>query len=124
MTTDMTELQAQLKSEKAQLRTSLATISDRASEAVDWKHQVRTHPWESIAAAAVVGVIVGALTSGSSSRAPRNSAFPGSVSRRQPSPTITPEWNRLKAGIAGMVADRAIVVAQGFLDRATSKHGT
>lgn len=125
MTIDTMVLEQQLQDEKTGLRTNLQSIGTRASEAVDWRHRMRTHPAEMLGAAVVLGVVVGALTtrSAASTRGERQPVAGGGVNRHVSS-TVAPEWSRLKAGLAGMVADRAIVVAQDFLDGAMRRMRT
>ena len=115
------DLEKQLTVEKAQLRTSLETIGQRASEAVDWRHHVRERPLESLGVAMVVGAVVGALTSGShtQSRKVRAGRVTGDVHTFESPSTGLAEWNRLKAGLIGIVTDRAMVAAQEFVDHAT-----
>lgn len=123
MSADTMELEQQLVVEKDLLRTSLETIGNRASEALDWRHQVRAHPVEVIGAAAMVGVLVGVLTARPSqaSRKTRMGSEPGNGAADSAPAVVAPEWHRLKAGLVGLVADRAIVVAKGFLDGAMDR---
>lgn len=119
MPSSTVELERQLTVEKEQLRTSLERLGDRASDVVDWRHQVRQRPAASLGVAVLVGVVVGALTTRPSARR-RSDALherfddaPRPVSPR----AEMPEWTRLKAGLVGMLADRAVDVAQDFVDR-------
>ena len=115
------ELEKQLAVEKAQLRTSLESIGKRASDTVDWRHHVRARPVETLGIAVVLGVVVGALTSRPSARlrTARGATAEGNVPLRETPDASLPEWNRLKAGLVGIVADRAIIAAQDFLEHAT-----
>lgn len=116
------ELERQLTVEKEHLRTSLERLGDRASEVVDWRHQMRRRPAETLGVAVLVGVVVGAMTTRSSTRG-RTEAMDlagDDNSRRHPSHpprAELPEWTRLKAGLVGMLADRAVDVAQDLMDR-------
>lgn len=117
MSVETMSLEKQLTVEKAQLRTSLESIGHRASEAVDWRHHVRTRPVETLGAAMVLGAVVGALTA----RAQSPKIRPMREQERvgEPRGQLAPEWHRLKAGLIGMVTDRAMVAAQEFIDHAT-----
>ncbi|MDP1861908.1 MAG: hypothetical protein Q8K82_24830 [Gemmatimonadaceae bacterium] len=122
MTSRTIELERQLTVEKDRLRASLSSLGARASEAVDWRQQLREHPVEILGAAVVVGALLGALTGANRSRrgsgatdeeprAHRQYRDTHERSRRAPSP----EWLRLKHGLTGLAADRAILFAQNFL---------
>ncbi|GAB1343441.1 hypothetical protein [Gemmatimonas sp.] len=117
MTIDTRALERELHNEKTGLRTNLQSIGTRASEAVDWRHRVRTHPVEMLGIAAAVGVVVGVLTARSAARGgERRAGSRGPRPASRTSATLAPEWSRLKAGLAAMVADRAIVAAKDFFD--------
>lgn len=113
------ELERQLTVEKEQLRTSLERLGDRAGEVVDWRHQMRRHPAETLGVAVLVGVMVGAMTSRASAR--RRSEGMQTLTDDGMRPHAIraemPEWTRLKAGLVGMLADRAVDVAQDLVDR-------
>ena len=130
MTSTTIELERQLTVEKDQLRASLSSLGARASEAVNWRQQLRQHPVELLGAAVVVGALLGALTganrsrrgSGSTDEEPREHHQYRDTpenSRRAPSP----EWLRLKHGLTGLAADRAIVLAQHFLGKVSAAAG-
>lgn len=113
------ELERQLTVEKEHLRTSLERLGDRASEVVDWRHRMRRRPAETLGVAVLVGVVVGAMTTRSSARrSTEEMDLAGDDSSRRPPPRAElPEWTRLKAGLVGMLADRAVDVAQDLMDR-------
>jgi hypothetical protein len=116
------ELERQLQVEKLALRHSLDRLGTRASEAVDWRQHVRRRPVEALGAAMVFGAIVGAVVPRSSGRARsvRSAPAPMSMSSVHTTPSAArPEWNRLRDGLIGLLADRALVVAQDFLQRVT-----
>lgn len=116
------ELERQLQDEKLALRDSLDRLGTRASEAVDWRQHVRRRPVEALGAAMVLGAIVGAVVPRPSGRARsmRSAQAPmSSSSVHTTSSAARPEWNRLRDGLLGLLADRALVVAQDFLERVT-----
>lgn len=131
MTSRTIELERQLTVEKDQLRASLSSLGARASEAVNWRQQLRQHPVAILGAAVVVGALLGAVTganrsrrgsSGSTDEEPReHHQYRGTPdnSRRAPSP----EWQRLKHGLTGLAADRAILLAQHFLGTLSAAAG-
>ena len=130
MTSRIIELERQLTVEKDQLRASLSSLGARASEAVNWRQQLREHPVEILGAAGVVGALLGALTganrsrrgSGSTDEEPREHHQYRDTrenSRRTPSP----EWLRLKHSLTGLAADRAILFAQTFLGKVSATAG-
>ncbi len=119
MSVETMSLEKQLTVEKAQLRTSLESIGHRASEAVDWRHHVRTRPVETLGAAMVLGAVVGALTARSRAQSTKIRPMRGHEGIGEPRGQLAPEWHRLKAGLIGMVTDRAMVAAQEFIDHAT-----
>lgn len=119
MPSSTVELERQLTVEKEQLRTSLERLGDRASDVVDWRHHMRRRPAETLGVAVLVGVVVGALTSRSSTRRHAEGLHDFADDTLRPSPPRAelPEWTRLKTGLVGMLADRAVDVAQDFVDR-------
>lgn len=119
MPSSTVELERQLTVEKEQLRTSLERLGDRASEVVDWRHQIRRRPAETLGVAVLVGLVVGAMTTRSSTRRRAGGMHELADDGIRPHATRAemPEWTRLKAGLVGMLADRAVDVAQDFVDR-------
>jgi hypothetical protein len=119
MPSSTVELERQLIVEKEQLRSSLERLGDRASDVVDWRHHVRQRPAGTLGLAVLAGVVVGAITTRPAARRQAEGrAELGDESRRSGGArNELPEWSRLKAGLLGMLADRAIVVAQDFVDR-------
>jgi hypothetical protein len=61
------ELKQRLDEEKAQLKTTLHAIGDKASAAVDWRARFNDNPMGMLGAAIVAGALVGAITAGRSS---------------------------------------------------------
>lgn len=127
MPSSTVELERQLTVEKEQLRTSLERLGDRASDVVDWRHQVRQRPAASLGVAVLVGVVVGAITTRPSSARRRaevlHDGFDDAPRPSAPRAEM-PEWTRLKAGLVGMLADRAVDVAQDFVDRVVPRSRT
>lgn len=119
MPSSTVELERQLTVEKEQLRTSLERLGDRASEVVDWRHQMRRRPAETLGVAVLLGLVVGAMSTRSSTRRRSEGMHDFADDGNRPHATRAdrPEWTRLKAGLVGMLADRAVDVAQDFVDR-------
>jgi len=119
MSSAIVELERQLIVDKDQLRRSLKRLGDRASDAVDWRRHVRQRPAKTLGVALLVGVVLGALTSRPAARRPSATVGDamGGRSRVGGSRAERPEWSRLKAGLMGLLADRAVVVARDFVDR-------
>lgn len=125
MTSQTAELEKQLALEKYSLRESLATLGSRASDAVDWREHVRKRPVETLGVAAAVGAVLGALAFRETDRSHRT---PGGKRILEPNSEgaertdrsrSSPEWRRLKAGLMGMLADRALVMAREAMYAAT-----
>jgi len=114
MTTKSLELEIQLKTEKEQLRTSLARLSERANDALDWRQQFRRHPVPMFGAAMAAGLVLGAVTR--SARANPSSDPRGRGPRGARGQTPSVAWDRVKVGVSGMIADRAILAARDLLD--------
>lgn len=64
MTSRTRELKQRLDEEKAQLRSTLHALGDKASSAVDWRARFNDNPMGMIGAAAVAGALLGAITAG------------------------------------------------------------
>ncbi len=77
----------------------------------------------------VLGAIVGALVPRSSTpgqtehrrRSAQTSARAFNTTSSRDAAAARPEWNRLRDGLLGLLADRALVVAQDFLERVTDR---
>jgi hypothetical protein len=112
------DLEIELATEKERLRTSLARLSARANDALDWRQQFRRHPAGLLGAALAAGVVLGAATGGPSDRrrtqalGDTSAIARGRTRRNRPSGA----WDRVMAGVSGMLADRAILAARDLLD--------
>lgn len=115
------ELQRQLAVEQDGLRTSLESIGLRASDALDWRHHVRARPVAALATAVVTGLVIGAMTSRSGVQHRARPVVSGSAPTSPDAGRRSPMWGRFTAGLAGLLADRAIGLAQEFLDGATTR---
>ena len=116
------ELEKQLEQEKQLLRDSLSTLGSRAGDAVDWRQQVRKRPLGALGLAAAVGVAIGAMASRSGrSEGARIVESNGGSARRADRSNGSPEWQRLKAGLIGVLADRALVMANEAMKAVTRR---
>lgn len=117
MTARTREIEIQLAAEKEQLRTSLAKLSARANDAIDWRQQFRRHPGAMLGAAVVAGVALGAATGAAANGRARGSDPKARGDRRRSRHDASFDaWERVKFGVAGMLADRAIVAAGQLMD--------
>jgi ElaB/YqjD/DUF883 family membrane-anchored ribosome-binding protein len=65
---EIARLRGEIALSRRRLGSSLQQIEKRVTAGFDWRHWVRTHPWTSLAAGAVLGYSIAQLGRGRRSR--------------------------------------------------------
>jgi hypothetical protein len=95
---------------RADLDERIEILASRAEQAVSLKHQIKAHPWVTVAIAAATGLLVGRLDASRRHRAPRVGAE-DTLARESPDPALGP-W--LGAGLE-VLTTSAVVALSGLL---------
>lgn len=67
---EIARLRGEIALSRRRIGSSLQQIEERMSAGFDWRHWVRTHPWTSLAAGAMLGYSLGRLGRSSSRASP------------------------------------------------------
>lgn len=112
------ELKQRLDEEKAQLRTTLHAIGEKASAAVDWRARFNDNPMGMLGAAVAAGALVGAITAGRIGG--RREEFDDDEDDFEEEPVRRPvrsrrqagAWSHVRSTIGSLAAQQAVIFAE------------